>query len=114
MGCWRLPALSWSVELGREESREWGCRCEQSRRCVYGGLRGLKRAAAGEATLSATTNDIESIHTYTGYRRPWCSSSFTSSTWTATSTTLDASTTPSHTLDTLTPDGPDTTLSTAG
>ena len=47
---------------------------------------------------SATTNNIESIHTY---RRPWCSSSFISST---TSPTLDASTTPSHTLDTLTPD----------
>ena len=50
---------------------------------------------------SATTNNIESIHTY---RRPWCSSSFISSTTSTTSTTLDASTTPSHTLDTLTPD----------
>ena len=44
---------------------------------------------------SATTGNIDSTHTY---RRPWCSSSFISS------TTLDASTTLSHTLDTLTPD----------
>ena len=34
---------------------------------------------------SATTNNIESIHTY---RRPWCSSSFISSTTSTTSTTL--------------------------
>ena len=50
---------------------------------------------------SATTEQTDNIDSIRTYRRPWCSSSFISS---STSTTLDASTTPSHTLDVLTPD----------